>query len=422
MRNGEIQSPNIGKVGSIEITQLGKAYKVYPSRFARLKEWLLPFSEPQSTLKWILQDINIIVTPGEAIGLIGINGAGKSTLLKMITGTIQPTIGSVRVTGRVAALLELGMGFHPDFTGRQNVYMAAQLQGYDVTDIDQFMPEIEEFAEIGDYIDQPIRTYSSGMQVRLAFSVATAIRPDILIVDEALAVGDSYFQHKCTERIRDYCAEGTTLLFVSHSPGAVKALCNRAVMLAEGHVTHDGPPDEVIDHYNALIAKRTNQYHISIQKDNDGRAVTRSGTGEVTIEAADLQVKGTSLRVVRSAAGVEIIVVAKASKMVNSLCAGILIRDRWGNDVWGTNSSHHEVNITSVVPGRHIKFYFSIPNFYLAPGTYSVSAALHSGMDHVSGNYDWQDRVLTFDVVQGSGAPCVGVCNLPVSVMAELGQ
>ena len=165
-------------MSTITVTNLGKAYKQYPTRWSRLVEWLTPSHMPRHTLKWVLKDINFTVNSGEAVGIIGINGAGKSTLLKMITGTTQPTTGSVVITGRVAALLELGIGFHPDFTGRQNAYMAGQLLGYGVEEITRLMPEIEAFAEIGDYIDQPVRVYSSGMQMRLAFSVATAHRPD----------------------------------------------------------------------------------------------------------------------------------------------------------------------------------------------------------------------------------------------------
>ena len=166
-------------MGAITVTNLGKAYKQYANRWARLAEWILPWVKAQSTLKWVLQDISFAIQPGEAVGIIGINGAGKSTLLKMITGTTQPTSGSVHITGRVAALLELGMGFHPDFTGRQNAMMAGQLLGLSGQEVEQLMPEIEAFAEIGDYIDLPVRVYSSGMQMRLAFSVATAKRPDV---------------------------------------------------------------------------------------------------------------------------------------------------------------------------------------------------------------------------------------------------
>ncbi|MDQ1923121.1 ABC transporter ATP-binding protein [Massilia sp. CCM 9206] len=240
-------------MGSIQVSQLGKAYKQYPTRWSRLLEWALPFLGQRHRLKWVLRDINFSIAQGEAVGIIGVNGAGKSTLLKLITGTAQPTTGAVHLTGRVAALLELGMGFHPDFTGRQNALMAGQLIGLSVEEIELLMPEIEAFAEIGDYIDQPVRVYSSGMQVRLAFAVATAVRPGILIIDEALAVGDVFFQQKCFERIREYCHAGSTLLFVSHAMGAVYSLCNRAILISEGQVALDSSPREVIDLYNAHV-------------------------------------------------------------------------------------------------------------------------------------------------------------------------
>ena len=245
-------------MGSIRVSNLGKAYKQYASRWSRLAELLLPFGKKQHQLKWILQDIDFHIEAGEAVGIIGINGAGKSTLLKLITGTTQATTGQVNTSGRVAALLELGMGFHPDFTGRQNALMAGQLAGWGTTEISALMPQIEDFAEIGEYIDQPVRVYSSGMQVRLAFSVATAIRPDILIVDEALAVGDVFFQQKCFDRIRAYCAAGTTLLFVSHAVGTVYSLCNRAILIAGGRIALDSTPRAVIDLYNAQILRQQN--------------------------------------------------------------------------------------------------------------------------------------------------------------------
>ena len=188
----------------IRVNNVGKAYRQYHSKTGRLIEWLSPLNTKRHNLKWILSDINFEVAPGEAVGIIGINGAGKSALLKLITGTSRPTTGEIEISGRVAALLELGMGFHSDFTGRQNVYMSGQLLGLSSEKITELMPQIEEFAEIGDYIDQPVRVYSSGMQVRLAFSVATAIRPDVLIIDEALSVGDAYFQHKSFDKIKEF--------------------------------------------------------------------------------------------------------------------------------------------------------------------------------------------------------------------------
>src|SRR5205085_1659835 len=211
------------------------------TRWSRLAEWMIP-GRPRHKLKWVLRDVSFSVKPGEAVGLIGINGAGKSTLLKLITGTTQPTTGGVHMEGRVAALLELGMGFHPDFTGRQNVFMAGQLLGMTVDEIARLMPEIEAFAEIGDYMDQPVRVYSSGMQMRVAFSVATARRPDILIVDEALSVGDAYFQHKSFARIRSFREMGTTLLFVSHDKSAIQALCDEAILLHGGRIAIQGDP------------------------------------------------------------------------------------------------------------------------------------------------------------------------------------
>lgn len=181
-------------MGSIIVSNLKKEYKSYTSKWGRLRDWWGITKNKNFKAKPILQDINFTISEGESVGIIGVNGAGKSTLLKLITGTTQPTSGEIKVNGRVAALLELGIGFHPDFTGRQNVYMAGQLLGYSSVEIDSLLPGIEAFAEIGEYIEQPLRMYSSGMQARLAFAVATATKPDILIVDEALSVGDVYFQ------------------------------------------------------------------------------------------------------------------------------------------------------------------------------------------------------------------------------------
>ena len=240
-------------MGRIIVRNLGKAYKQYPSRWARLSEWIIPYRKPRHVLKWVLQDLNFEVHPGEAFAIVGINGAGKSTLLKMISGTTQPTTGSVTITGRVAALLELGMGFHPDFTGRQNVLMSGQLLGYSSEEISELMSAIETFAEIGDYIDQPVRVYSSGMQVRLAFSVATAIRPSVLIVDEALAVGDIAFQRKCFARIEEFRKLGTTLLFVSHDLETIKKLCDKAVFLNQGSIQCQGAPKAVCAEYEKVI-------------------------------------------------------------------------------------------------------------------------------------------------------------------------
>ncbi|EBN8530610.1 ABC transporter ATP-binding protein [Salmonella enterica] len=234
---------------SIKVRNVGKAYKYYSSKWNRVIEKLLPGDKPQHSKKWVLKDISFIIKPGESVGIVGVNGAGKSTLLKLLTGTTQPTKGSIEIRGRVAALLELGMGFHPDFTGTQNVYMSGLMMGLSREDIERLLPEIEAFADIGDYINKPARIYSSGMLMRLAFAVATAARPDILIVDEALSVGDSRFQAKCYARIADFKKRGTTLLLVSHSAGDIVKHCERAIFLKDGDICMDGAARDVTNRY-----------------------------------------------------------------------------------------------------------------------------------------------------------------------------
>ena len=251
----------------LDIKNIGKAYKRYSCKWGRMAEWLNLGKHHE--LHWVLQNINFNLNCGEAVGIIGMNGAGKSTLLKIITGTTQPTTGTVETKGHIAALLELGMGFHPEFTGRENVNMAAQLRGIDNKEILDKMADIEDFAEIGSYIDQPVRIYSSGMQVRLAFSVATAIRPEILIVDEALSVGDIYFQQKCFDRIREFRSLGTTLLFVTHNMPIIYSLCDRAILLEAGQMLINGKPKEAIDLYQERLLIHQRKHPSSIIQEDD---------------------------------------------------------------------------------------------------------------------------------------------------------
>ena len=385
-------------MGTIRIQSVSKAYRQYPSRWSRLLEWTLPFLGLRHTKKSVLRNINIDVAQGEAVGVIGINGAGKSTLLKIITGTILPTTGSITVTGRVAALLELGMGFHPDFTGRQNVYMSGQLLGYSVADIDRLMPEIEAFAEIGSYLEEPVRVYSSGMQMRLAFSVATAHRPDVLIIDEALSVGDAYFQHKSFDRIRKFRSLGTTLLIVSHDKAAIQAVCDRAVLLHAGEVAMEGPPDAVMDYYNALLAER-GETRIEQQQTADGGIATQSGTGTVTIEAVELvDTQGASIVAVQVGQPVSLRVRAQVHASTEQLVMGYMIKDRLGQTIYGTNTHHLKQTLYDLELGAVIDFnaHF-LAN--LGEGSYSVSISLHASNTHIGGNYDWKDRALVFEVI-----------------------
>jgi len=384
-------------MGAIVVTGLGKAYKQYPTRWSRLAEWMMP-GRPRHKLKWVLRDVGFSVKPGEAVGLIGINGAGKSTLLKLITGTTQPTTGTVHMEGRVAALLELGMGFHPDFTGRQNVYMAGQLLGMTVEEITSLMPEIEAFAEIGDYMDQPVRVYSSGMQMRVAFSVATARRPDILIVDEALSVGDAYFQHKSFDRIRRYRQQGTTLLLVSHDKQAIQSVCDRALLLDGGRLTKEGAPEEIMDYYNALIAERENAT-VRLQATETGKVQTVSGTGEATVaDIALLDEHGERVEVVDVGAPVTLQVRVKTNAAIPRMVLGYMIKDRLGQPMYGTNTHLKELPLEDVGAGEEVVYRFAFP-MNLGPGSYSVATAIVSTETHLVNNYEWRDLALVFTVV-----------------------
>ncbi len=399
-------------MGTISVTNLGKAYKQYPTRWSRLAEWVTPGHRSRHSLKWVLQDINFTVNPGEAVGIIGINGAGKSTLLKMITGTTQPTTGGVHITGRVAALLELGMGFHPDFTGRQNAFMAGQLLGYSVEEIARLMPEIEAFAEIGEYIDQPVRVYSSGMQMRLAFSVATAHRPDVLIVDEALSVGDTYFQHKSFDRIREFRKHGTTLLIVSHDKGAIQSICDRAILLNAGKLALEGEPEAVMDYYNAMLAERENQT-VRQQVTDDGKVQTISGTGEVTLQQAILLNENDErVELVNVGQLVKLKIVADVTSDIPELVLGYMIKDRLGQPVFGTNTHHLNHNLVALKRGSSIEFVFRFAA-NLGPGTYSVAIALHTSDTHIGKNYEWRDLALVFNVMNIDKETFVGVAWLP---------
>jgi lipopolysaccharide transport system ATP-binding protein len=385
-------------MGTVTVTKLGKAYKQYPNRWARLAEWLTPGHRPRHSLKWVLRDISFTVQPGEAVGIIGINGAGKSTLLKMITGTTHPTTGSVHISGSVAALLEMGMGFHPDFTGRQNAFMAGQLLGYSVEEIARLMPDIEAFAEIGDYIDQPVRVYSSGMQVRLAFSVATAHRPDVLIVDEALSVGDAYFQHKSFDRIRDYRRRGTTLLIVSHDKGAIQSICDRAILLNAGQLAMQGEPEAVMDYYNAMLADRQNQ-DVKQEVLNDGKVQTISGTGEAVVSSIQLlNDTGQPIEVVDVGQSICLRIEVQVHDSLPRLELGYGVKDRLGQVMYGTNTDLKKQELVAVSANSRYVFniYF---NANLGPGTYSVQTALVSTDTHLVNNYEWRDLALVFNVM-----------------------
>lgn len=376
-------------MGKITVTNLGKAYKKYPTRWARLAEWVLPFSSKRHSLHWVLQDITFEVNAGEAVGVLGVNGAGKSTLLKMITGTTHPTSGSVDIKGRVAALLELGMGFHPDFTGRQNVYMAGQLLGYSVEEISQLMPSIESFANIGEYIDQPVRMYSSGMQMRLAFSVATAQRPEVLIVDEALAVGDAAFQRKCFQRIESFREQGTTLLLVSHDIETVKKLCDHALFIKEGRIAAWGKAKTVCDEYERFLfggnkkvaPERADKIDIVVDQARfDPELKVESemiyGNGQAEIETTWVSDEsGNKVNVIDCGVPFQFHYYVRFNETIENPIFAMMLKTREGVALFGLDSTILEILPETYQAGELVKVTFTLQN-PIAPGTYYLNCSV----------------------------------------------
>lgn len=435
-------------MGLIIVKKLGKAYKQYHNRWGRLIEWVSPNnSRRRHALKWVLKDINFSVDPGKAIGILGVNGAGKSTLLKIIAGTTQATDGHIEMSGKVAAMLELGMGFHPDFTGRQNAFMAGQLLGIDATEMSMLIPSIESFSEIGDYFDQPVRVYSSGMSVRLAFAVATAKRPDILIVDEALSVGDAYFQHKSFRRIRQFQEEGTTLLLVSHDIAAIRSLCDQAIWLDGGTIRLKGETKDVVDAYAAALyeksqditeaSKHNTQLHskkkVSWQRDarqdfinsstlrNDIRVFEfdenseRWGNGIariISVTVADIN--GTPFSWTIGGEEVSLTVTAQALAEIESIIIGFIVRDRLGQPLFGDNTYISTINNSISVKTDQViaaTFRFIMP--ILPQGSYAVTAAVASGTqdDHVIN--DWINESVMFESHNRSAVS--GMIGIPMN-------
>lgn len=379
----------------LTVRDIGKAYPAHESFWRRANSWVT--GKPSEDGKWVLRHISFDLVPGDAVGIVGQNGAGKSTLLKLLTGTSRPTEGVIGCGGRISAILELGMGFNPDFTGRQNAYHALGLMNHDSVDLDDLVRKVEEFAEVDEYFDMPLRVYSSGMQMRVAFAVATAVRPEILIVDEALSVGDAYFQHKSFDRIREFRKSGTTLLIVSHDKEAIQSLCNRAILLDHGRLVKDASPEEVVDYYNAMIAERENAT-VEVTRLDDGRIQTSSGTGEARVlELGIFSDAGEPVEMIGVGDPVELRVEFVANADIPTLVFGFMIKDRLGMPMYGTNTYHTGDQLTDVKAGEKFIFTAKFP-MNLGVGTYSVSTALVSTDTHLVNNYEWRDLALVFTV------------------------
>ena len=388
------------------VSDLTKSYAEWESEWLRIGKWLgFPVSPSREVL--VLDGISFSVRKGESIGIVGKNGAGKSTLLKIITGTLSATRGSITKTGSVASILELGMGFQPELSGRENAYQVCGLMGHERSEIDMAIAGVAEFADIGDAFDHPVRTYSSGMQARVAFAIATAFRPDLLIVDEALAVGDAFFQAKCYERIRRYRADGMSVLLVSHSVADIVRNCDRAILISSGKARMDGHPRDVTNTYlDEIFGGRRAQ--AALAGDVGGEEVRagsvahyaasalngayelrpyyrkdeyRWGNGDATI--SDYLIVGESGEYPASIECGERVRFAfrcKFNESFDNVVPGIMVKAIDGTFLYGTNSLilNSGWQRISVAAGEECVFEFSVP-FNFNAGDYLVSLGIASG-------------------------------------------
>jgi len=378
----------------LEVRNVSKVYRLYRRPIDRLLE-ALPFTQKYSPAEfWALRDVSVSVERCEKLGVVGPNGSGKSTLLQIVSGILEPTTGSVATQGRIAALLELGAGFNPDFTGRENVFLNGEILGISRREMERVFPDIERFAEIGNFIDRPVKEYSSGMYVRLAFSTAIHVDPEILIVDEALAVGDAIFANRCIQKFEELKQRKVTVLFVSHDLGLVKRLSDRAALMVDGKVAAYGTPSEVVNRYVGLVLER--QGRESPHEDKRLGGTFRHGDGASrVIDVELLDTRGEKTRSVDSGAPVTVRVRARAERDLDDPVAGMLIRNRLGIDVFGTNTRVEGVQIGRVAAGEIFETDFTFDCLLTRQDyTLTVATQYREGFSQ-----DWLDDVLSFTVV-----------------------
>ena len=368
---------------------------------------MLPGAGARHSDFWALKDIGFEVEKGEVLSLVGPNGCGKSTLLQIVSGILQPTTGRVVTRGRIAALLELGAGFNPEFSGRENVYLNGEIMGLSRGEIDKAMPSIEAFAEIGEFIERPVKEYSSGMYVRLAFSTAIHVDPEILIVDEALAVGDAVFANRCVRKFEELRARKITVLFVSHDLGLVKALSDRAILLLHGRIEAQGTPNDVINRYIGLVLARQEG-----KKSESGlRPSFRHGDGASEVLGLDiLNARGEAVTSVASGEPVTVRVRSRFLRPKSDPMVGILIRTRIGMDVYGTNTRIERAHVGDLAAGDELEVRFHL-ECWLTPQQYTLTVATQ---DADGSSHDWLDDAIAFEVVDARVA--AGVANLRAKV------
>ena len=414
---------------ALRVENVSKQYRIYGRPGDRLTESLTRGRLKRHKEFWALKDVSFEIEAGTTVGILGPNGCGKSTLLQIIAGTLEPTHGTVWREGRIAALLELGAGFDPEFTGAENVFMNAALMGFSRREAERLFPEIQRFAEIGQFIHQPVKTYSSGMFVRLAFAVAACVEPDVLVIDEALAVGDAVFQQRCLRRIKEIQERGATVLFVSHETATIRALTQRAVLLNAGRVIADGRPADVLNQYQRIVMERARDYE---EREREAHAGERSepafeeetgapltytyrhGDGSAEVTGAELlDDSGRPAEVIETGAQVTVRVRVRFHADLEEPVVGFLIRNRHSIHAYGTNTLEQQLALGPFRRGEAVEVSFAF-GCWLGLDQFSVSLAVHSRAGQA---YDWLDGVIFFRVV--SPHMIEGVANLNASATAR---
>lgn len=416
----------------IEFREVSKTYPIYPKPSARLKELACLNRVAFHHDFWALRDITFEVRRGETFCIVGENGSGKSTLLQIVAGILHPSAGTVSVQGRVAALLELGSGFNPEFSGRDNVYLNAAILGFSRKDMDRKFREIEEFAEIGEFINQPVKTYSSGMSIRLAFAVAIHVEPEILIVDEALAVGDIYYRQRCMRKVHELRQQGITVLFVSHDTSDVKAIGDRVMWLEGGRIRALGDPEPVIANYLAAMVEKDSAYQkhthsaATFSPDVPRKAPEvvehipnvdrRYGDGRAEILGiAVLNPQGQPIYTLEPDSQIVVRISVIAHQDVASPLVGFMLRNHMGIDFSGTNTAREGFNLPSMTAGDvfTVDFHTHLPQLY--PSAFSFSPAVADGTLLAYSMCDWIDNAVALQM-SVTDQPVYGYLHLPCRI------
>lgn len=362
---------------AIEVVGLSKRYSMGGGGAAelgqKLKQRLLgrPEAAPQANQFMALDDVSFSVPPGEAVGIIGRNGAGKSTLLKILSRITRPTAGQIRLRGRLGALLEVGTGFHPELTGRQNIMLNSSILGLSRREIADRFDAIVEFSEVGKFLDMPVKHYSSGMYMRLAFAVSAHLDPDILVLDEVLAVGDAAFQKKCLGRIDTVARDGRTVLLVSHSLPMISAYCSRAILLDHGRVVKDGPAEEVVEYYQESLTERSNKSFAELHAEKN-----KTGKARIAgVRLTPLDRGGSPVEVLRVGGDLEIELEIEARERITDTNASVVVSELTGYRVIDANLAIKD-DFLSLSPGQRAIVRFTLRNLLLRPDTYRISVGL----------------------------------------------